>query len=148
MKVEHVTHLGSTTVRDTASIDSKTIEFFKGLQITDAFVDRWDIKDTEMNVKLTVSQNIALLNMNVEKMPIALNVFCFSEKDKEPCMLYVRDFVEAFGENVKDIKMPKSGAFIYTVLTPFSAIHLSQLQLAGEIELYIYDAVRRAINAE
>lgn len=143
MKVEHITYNGNSILRDTKDIFPETIKFFEPLQINEGAITI-DIEHTKMNVKVTVENCIAVFDMRIGEIPLTINLCCFDKNDREPVMLYARDVVHhIYGEN-KLLNQPSNDRFLYSITIP-STVAISipdQLETAGEIEFYIYNALR------
>ena len=61
-------------------------------------------------------------------------------------MLYVKDLVKGlYGEDVI-IRQPKEDLFIYSIVVNPFVVNPDDSMTAGEIELYIYDAIRRGLK--
>jgi hypothetical protein len=141
MKVEHLTFKGSTVVRDTDDILSVTVEHFRALQV-DHSVRGVEIKEVPFACNVTIQQDIAVFDLTKKGKIISSTLCCFQTADKEPVMLYVKDLARQIDQK-HIVVTPKEDLFLYSfviqVIDPFSAM------IAGEIELYIYDAIRRGL---
>ncbi|MDD4593439.1 MAG: hypothetical protein PHG06_23925 [Parabacteroides sp.] len=146
MKVEHITYGGNVVVRDTENIYNETVEFFKGFQggcITAP------IQETPFTCKITVSDNIAIFDMNIGRDILTTNFCCFTKEDSEPVQLYARQLASKlqFLGNKILIQPKLDNFFITIVVNPFSALfYTEEMSLAGEIEFYIYDSIRRGLK--
>jgi hypothetical protein len=156
MKIEHITFGGSAFIRDTNDIYSETVEHFKTFQ--GGCIEE-EIKDTPFTCKVTVQDNIAIFDLKIKDDILCTNFCCFAKGDKEPVMLYVNDLASKIAP-LKVLTAPHEDMFLYTIIiNPFAGIggdvmpihkklgtYASNATLAGEIELYIYDAIRRGIK--
>lgn len=144
MKVEHLTYRGSSITRDTDEILAETIEHFKAFQAGSVTAQ---IEKTNFVCKVTVSDNIAFFDLLLNNKIFCTNFCCFAKEDKEPVMLYLRDLVSGMnkidGVNIMP-KTPSLDHFIYTIIISPAPPH--DTMIAGEIELYIYDAIRRGLG--
>ncbi len=141
MKVEHITFKGNSTIRNTDDVWPKTKEFFKPFQkgnITQK------IDNTPFTCKVTVDRNIAIFDLYVDKDILCTNICCFSKEDTEPALLYAKEITSQIDRNHLLIT-PKEDCFIISIIIN-PLIALSDLALAGEIELYIYDAIYEGLK--
>ena len=141
MKAEHMTFMGSSVVRCSDDIYPETVEFFKPFQFG-AVTEKID--HTPFACKVTVDKNMALFDLCIDGNIFSTTVCCFNKEDKEPAMLYVKDLTSIFGEN-HIIRQPEMDCFLYTVVLNPLICTPGDAQIAGEIEFYIYDAIRRGL---
>lgn len=144
MKVEHLTFRGNSVIRDTNDILTETVRHFRTFQVGSVTAK---IEKTNLSCKVTVENNIAFFDLLLNNQIICTNLCCFAKEDKEPVMLYLKDLVskmnEVTGLNTMP-RIPKLDQFIYTVI--IQPILTPDTMIAGEIELYIYDAIRRGMQ--
>lgn len=141
MKVEHITFGGSTSVRDTKDIYPETREFFKPLQSGNV---THKIDNTPFTCKITVDKGIAIFDLLVKDSILCTNICCFAKEDKEAALLYAKDITSKIDKKLL-LTNPKEDCFIVTVvINPLVA--LFDLATAGEIELYIYDAIYEGLQ--
>lgn len=148
MKVEHLTFGGNSVVRDTDDVEKETREFFKPLQLCMGVIERFDIKGTKLNCKVTIDSGMAAIDMKIGNDILTTSFCCFSKEDMGTVMSLVRDIVTRIYGRANIIRDPKEEKFIYTIMIPsvLALNNMDQLELAGEIELYIYDAIRIGIS--
>ena len=77
---------------------------------------------------------------------LCTNLCCFQSSDKEPVMLYLKDLIETIRGSRVILREPKEPLFLYTVMIDPLCAGRMDIIVAGEIELYIYDAIRRGIE--
>lgn len=141
MKVEHITFGRGTLIRDTKDIYPKTREFFKELQSGNITSK---IDNTPFTCKITVENGIAIFDLLVKDSIVCTNICCFAKEDRETALLYAKDITSKI-DNKRILTTPKEDCFIITILiNPMVA--LLDLATAGEIELYIYDAIYQGIQ--
>jgi hypothetical protein len=145
MKIEHITYGGNVIVRDTEDIYPQTVEFFKKFQGGSITAP---IPETPFTCKVTVADNIAMFDMMIGSDILNTNICCFAKEDSEVVQLYARNLAAQlpFYKN-KILTAPKLGNFFITIMINHLAgmKHMQYLSLAGEIELYVYDAIRRGL---
>jgi len=141
MKAEHLTFMGSSVVRDTNDIYPETVEHFKKFQqgSVTAKIDR-----TPFTCKVTVDSNIAIFDLQIDENIFCTTVCCFEKADVEPAMLYVKDLTSLYGKTAL-ARQPDLHCFLYTIVVNPFICSLADATLAGEIEFYIYDAIRRGL---
>ena len=144
MKVEHLTLIGSSAIRDTNDILPDTISHFSSLERHPKLSK---IEQTPFHVKTTVENGIAIFNIQKGSEILFVNVCCFDSKDTVPAMLYVRDLVRgnAFLKNMV-IREPTEPMWFFTIPINVLAMTPQEAQLAGEIEFYIYNAIYRGLK--
>lgn len=142
MKIEHITYGGNVAIRDTKDIYPETVEFFKEFQ---SGCITAPIPETPFTCKITVASNIAIFDMNIGRDILTTNFCCFTKEDSEPVQLYAKQLAMQlpFYKN-KILIQPKLGNFFITIIVnPFAGVqYIPELSLAGEIEFYVYDAIR------
>ncbi len=146
MKVEHITYGGNVVVRDTIIILPETVEYLREFQVGTVTAK---IKKSPFTCKITVSGNIAFFDMNIGDDILTTNFCCFTKEDSEPVQLYARNLATQlpFLKNKILIQPKLDNFFITIVVNPFAGLlHKSEMSLAGEIELYIYDAIRSGLG--
>lgn len=141
MKIKHITFGGNTAVRDTRDILPSTKEFFKPFQqgcVTQK------IPGTPFTCRVLIENNIAAFDLLIDDQLICTNLCCFAKEDREPVLLYAKDLVQRLYPTTLLIA-PKEDLFFITILiNPLAA--MAHLATAGEIELYIYDAINEGIK--
>lgn len=141
MKVDHITVGSSSSVRDTDDIWSETVEFFKPFQAGSITAE---IDGTPLTCKVTVDGDIAVFDLMRDDSIVVTNICCFSKQSAEQTIQLTKQLIDKIGQR-KSIPVPKADNFFITVIVnPF--VRMGDLQLAGEIELYIYDAIRRGME--
>lgn len=145
MKVEHITYGGDVAVRKLSDIYPETVEHFKAFQggsITGP------IPKTPFTCKVTVASNIAIFDMRIGDDILTTNFCCFAKEDSEAVQLYAKQLTNRlpFYKN-KLLISPKLEMFFITIMVnPLAGlIYTGEMALAGEIEFYIYDAIRRGL---
>lgn len=146
MKVEHLTFKGSSLVRDTNIIEPRTVEFFKNIQ---AGAGEYKIDNTPYTCKVSSNGRIAVFDLWVYGKPCFVNYCCFSKDGRDEVMEYINDIAKKIDPHYA-IAQPKEEYFIYSfVFLPdnlSSLLGQENVSIAGEIELYIYDAIYRGLN--
>lgn len=140
MKVEHITYKGNSVIRDTNDVLPSTVKHFKAFQegsVTEK------IERTNFTCKVTVADNIALFDLIQDGIPFCTSFCCFNSEDKEAVMLYLKDLLTGIEKKPVLPIHPKLDKFIYTVI--IRPINSTDAMTAGEIELYIYDAIYRGM---
>ena len=146
MKIEHLTALGSSMVRDTIGINAETIKHFAIFE-TGASVTA-KIPQTPFECKVTMQHGIALFNLSVENILVSVSVCCFEAADTEVAMLYVRSLLGGLPTYKNAIiRQPENEQWLFSIVVDFVG-GLPYAMLAGEIELYIYHAIGRGLNYE
>jgi hypothetical protein len=138
MKVEHITLLGSSLVRDTQDIALFTVNFFKDFQISKT-VRILDIPKTPLKVKVTSSQDMAIFDIMRGDSLLFTNFCCFDESQKDEVFNMVLDLAKMLPMYKNTvIRKPNLPQFLFTVPVPTIFASFDEIQLCGEIELYIY----------
>jgi len=130
-------------IRDTKDILPETVEFFKMFQrgsITAPIIH------TSFNCKITVDKGMAVFDILKGKDLFCTNFCCFSKNDKQPVMLYIKGLIKSIYKKPKIIREPQEDMFIYTFIVNPLCINPNEMMTAGEIELYVYDAIRRGLE--
>ncbi len=145
MRVEHITYGGDVAVRKISDIYPETVDHFKAFQGGSITAP---IPKTPFTCKVTVASNIAIFDMRVGDDILTSNFCCFSKADSEAVQLYAKQLANQlpYYKN-KLLITPTLGMFFITILVnPFAGIfYTGEMGLAGEIEFYIYDAIRRGL---
>lgn len=144
MKVEHLTITGSSLIRDTVDILPRTMAHFAHLEKHPKLSK---IGQTPFDVKMTVQDGIAIFDIMKNGQILFVNVCCFDAKDKEPAMLYLKDMVRGnpfFKTAI--IREPKEHLWLFTIPINVLAMTQDDAALAGEIEFYIYNAIRLGLK--
>ena len=142
MKVEHITFGGNTVVRDTADILPSTKAHFFPIQ-SQVKNGRFElpIPQTPFTCKVTAEGGIAIFDLRTEDGFLATTVCCLSPENREAAMLYADQLAESI-DKTRILTRPKEGRFMISFMVSPPAIHLlTKAMLAGEIELYIYQAI-------
>lgn len=146
MKVEHLTFKGSSLVRDTNIIEPQTVQFFKNIQ---AGAGEYEIDNTPYTCKVSSNDKIAVFDLWVYGKPCFVNYCCFSKDGRDEAMEYINDMAKKIDPHYA-ITQPKEEHFIYSfIFLPDnlgSLLGQENVSIAGEIELYIYDAIYRGLN--
>jgi len=151
VSAEHITFLGSCENRSTTDIHQTTIEHFKQFQINNgrkiSSIDR-----TPFDCELTVKEDVAVFTLSVDGSIVTKNVCCFGKNQiqankildevkneylSNPLLNYY------YAQMSKNEIRPSKEYWLYTFIMGFD--HLYALLTCGEIEFYIYDAIRRGI---
>lgn len=141
MQVEHITFIGNSVVRDT---DQLSIDIKKGLEAFRQGSATYEIED--FICKTTVEDGMAVFDLLVEKEYISINYCCFSKESKERILYYAMDFVKKMNTNYQ-LVFPKSDYFIISILNQnLSAKKHHFLPIAGDMALYIYDAIYEGVK--
>lgn len=136
MRIEHITFGGDSVIRNTDDIYPLTREHFKSLR-AGSVTEKID--KTPFTCEITVENNIAIFDLKNDDKLICTNFCCFAKEDKEAVLLYAKSLASKINPTGLLTK-PKEDHFIITVIVdPFASP--SDFLLAGEIELYIYDAI-------
>lgn len=138
MKVEHITLLGSSLVRDTQDIALYTVNFFKEFQIYGT-VKTLDIPKTSLRVKITSSKQGTIFDMMKGNSLLFTNFCSFGEDQKSEMynmVIQLSNMLPMFKNII--VREPDLPEFIYTVPVPTVLASADEIQLCGEIELYIY----------
>lgn len=143
MKAEHLTILGSSAIRDTAEIMLHTIVHFKHLE---AHPNLAKIDKTPFAVKTTVADGLAIFNIMKGTDIVSVTVCCFDGKDTESAMLYVKDLVRGnpIYKNAV-IRQPTEPLWFFSIPVNIFASPQDMI-LAGEIEFYIWNAIRLGLK--
>jgi len=138
MKVEHITLLGSSVVRDTQDINLVTVNFFKEFQIFGE-VKTMDIPKTPLRVKISSTSQGTIFDMLKGDNLLFTNICSFNESQEDEMYNNVIKLTNML-PNFKSIiiRRPDLDKFIYTVPVPTILATPDEIMLCGEIEFYIY----------
>ena len=144
MKVEHLSVLGNSVIRDTEDILPETVKHFKIFQQGSVTAG---IRGTSFNCKITVEAEIGIFNIQKGEEIAIVNVCCFQKHDTEPAMLYVRSLLKGLPFYATQIvREPSESSWLYSiVINPFITSPQESM-IAGEIEIYIYDAIWKGLG--
>lgn len=137
MKVEHLTLGGTSVMRDTLDINLHTMSIFKELRIS---YDSKLVKIAELPfyIKITATDEGAAFDIQKDGQIAISNYCCFNAEKSETVIYYVNHLVERSPLSLFKVQMPKNDKWIYSVpIIPFT-LSFSEMQIAGEVELYIY----------
>ena len=146
MKVEHLTTLGNSLVRDTKDIPFEELSIFRELQ-TGQSVRQETVVGMPFNIKVTIEKGIAIFDINKEDIILTSNVCCFKKEDSEAALMYVKDYTKGlpFLKNAI-VRKPAEPMWLFSVpVLSFLASPLEMI-LAGKIELAVYESIRRGIE--
>jgi hypothetical protein len=136
MIVEHITLGGNSTKRDSTDIALSTINLLKDFQIRYGSAEL-PFPRTDFTVKITATEEGAIFDINKGGQIAFTNVCCFGHHQDE-MIDYAQSLSKRTILGADIIKRPKRKEFIYTIpVMPF-ALSPDEIQIAGEIELYIY----------
>lgn len=136
MKVEHITHGGSSVTIDTIKINLSTLDKFKAFQMyNESKVISLDI--LPFDIKVTSTNEGAIFDIMKNESIAFSCVCCFDLEQKKGLNSLIKDFVSKVSSQ-KIINKIISDRFIYVIpVIPF-VMNIEELKLAGEIEFYIY----------
>lgn len=142
IKAEHITaSTGNIVMRDVKDIIPYTIKHFKFCEISSGGLKK-DIPKTPLNIKITVENGLAIFDLNLDENLMFTTVCCFRKEDKEPAELYVKS-IGALLNKGQILRMPDTHNFLYSFeVNPYCPPQIAML--CGEIEFYIWNALRRA----
>lgn len=150
MTIQHITALtGHSLDRDTASILPATERHFRQLSKLSAGQHTLDIEKTPFTCRVTVSAEGAIFDLLLQDTDslLFMNVCCFRREDSETLL----DMVRSFAAKLPTLKgwnvlTPTSDCWLYSIpIAPFLASP-AQLETAGEIEFYIWNALRKSVE--
>lgn len=146
MLIEHITHGGNSLVRDSQSIELLTLDVLKEFQFFKG-VKTLDFPLTEFKVKITSADKGAMFDIMKNGQIAVTNFCCFRSSQKEDMIEMIANLTRQMPTLKAEInRYPSYDQFIYSiVINPF-ALSLSEIQVAGEIELYVYYSLYLAQN--
>lgn len=141
MKVEHITALtNNSMMRDTDSIQLPTRHHFAGALPKGK--NPVLIPGTTLSVMVTVQWPSAIFTLFKGDVPLLSNICSYSAESRETALDIARDAMKKspLASVMKSLKVPEVDTFIITVpILPMATPQ--EMVLAGEIELYIYNAI-------
>jgi hypothetical protein len=138
MKVEHITHKGTSAIRDTKDINLLTLDRLKQFQVY-GIVDTIDFPLTDLHVKITSTDSGAIFDIFKEDRLASTNLCCFEEHHKEKMIKLIESLTRILPFQKTEInRYPSENTFIYSVMVDPLALSPIEWTTAGEIELYIY----------
>ena len=142
MKVDHITYKGNSVVRDTEDVLKTTINHFKDFENGSVELP---ISKTPFTCKVTVDNGMAVFDIKKNEALFCTNFCCYNKIDRNAVLMYCNDLINGM-KGDRMILNPKSDMFIITfIINPFAVTH-QDMQLAGEIELYIFNAILRGLK--
>jgi len=155
MKTEHITYLGNSEIRDTNDITNLTIQHFKKFQVIDKAMH--DIEYSNLKCLINKEDGVAFFAIfNKKNTPVTLTFCCFNTSNKEKVIQFAKNYIfqlrSELSKNSKkaiivDIEDPTEDMFFITL--PYGLnCSFDDIITAGEIELYIYDAIRRGLESK
>jgi len=151
MKIEHLTYLGNSVIRDSLEIAKETNLYFNVFNGKDGEIEMETVKNTDgfsIEAQIDRENKIATFVILKKGKIISFN-FC-GLGNKQNAFSIFKDVINSLNNNDKifdllKLKTPKYDNFIYTIVlgNPFekNGITIADLTIAGEIELYIYYAI-------
>lgn len=152
MKVEHITFPGNSVVRDTDIIEPATVDHFRNLQV-DRTTKGVPIDKTIFSCDVIIQEDvedIAIFDLKSKdgKRLYYSNTCCFSKNSTDAAFLYANDLAKELNKARGETRMlvrPKIDMFIISFIVD-PRMSFVDAAIAGEIELYIYDAIRRGLD--
>ena len=153
INAEHITFLGNTVVRTCSEILPTTINFFKEFQINSGEVIA-RIDKTPFHCKVSIKGNIAIFELIRDGNILTRNFCCFGQNTElalDSVETFSKEFLTTTFGKIQSmiggkIFKPKLTFWLYTFI--IDLLSPSEAMLAGEIEFYIYDAIRRGISID
>jgi hypothetical protein len=148
---EHITYCGNMVERSTSQIYSTTVEHFKKFQIPNGeFTSHID--QTPFDCQITIEEGIGIFRLIKANVTLTTNICCFNQNNEKGIELiesmtntYLKTPIGKIRNRVNGtIIKPKKGYWLFTFID--NIMTLSDALLVGEIEFYIYDAIRRGLN--
>lgn len=139
MKVQHLTAGGSAVIRDTADIELTTLRRLEAFRLPVPFAGTVEVEEIKgLTFKVTLMEEGAMFDVQKAGQPAFMNACSFAEGQTEEILGLVRGLARQlpFGPDV--IRKPDLPNFLYTVPVAFFLLTPQEMQLAGEIEFYIY----------
>ena len=146
MKIEHITHGGTSLVRDSHDIELMTLDLLKDFQFFKG-TKTLDFPHTNFKVKITSTEEGAMFDI-VKGAKLGVTNFCCFRKDQKKDMI---DLIANLTRQMPVLKTeinrhPAHDQFIYSIVIDPFAFNFEEIQTAGEIELYIYYSLYLAQN--
>lgn len=98
------------------------------------------IDQTPFVCKVTLQNGMAAFDLPIGNNLICTSLCCFVRKDRETIITYAKELGRSVLRKEFSLQTPRKDLFIYTLVVNPSAPS-EYLQLAAEIELYIYNAI-------
>lgn len=137
MKIEHLTIMGNSQIRDSHDISLKTLDELKEFQIKEGTITL-EFPRTNFKVKLTVANAGAMFDIMKGEHIAYTNACCFDAENKDEILGLVKSLAASTPLKIDTIRMPELDQFLYTIpINPF-ALTPQEAMTAGEIEFYIY----------
>lgn len=138
MKVEHLTVMGNSMIRDSHDIDLKTLDVLKKFQFRKG-ATVLDFPLTELKVKITSTDEGAMFDIRKGENIAFTNACCFDRENRETILDLVRDLSGRLPFIKQEIvREPKMDQFLYSIpVAPF-LFSPDEIMMAGEVEFYIY----------
>jgi len=142
MKVEHLTIGGNAIIRDTndilpttkAALDSISLSYDSKFLI---------LPSLPFKIKISAAENGAVFDLMKGDQIATTNLCCFGENDSDYILSLVSMIADEFNKAKTGwkiiVKEPVTPQWLYTILiNPFILSH-TDIMLAGEVELYIFE---------
>lgn len=138
MKVDHLTYLGTSYVRDSLIINLHTLNLLKDFQISDYGEKTLKFPGTVFEIKITTTQQGAVFNLLKAGMTVFTNICCFEPYHREEMLEIAQSFADKLPYRGTPVKTPKTREFLYTVPVFPQILTSEEVRTAAEIEFYIY----------
>lgn len=141
MKIEHLTLLGNSVIRDSNDILLSTLEILKDFQI-DNTVKTLPFPRTNFTIKITTTPVGAMFDIMKFDQIAFLNVCCFEKKHKHELLNTLKSISKKHPFIKADkVQNPQLDQFLYTIIINPLICTIEEIKIAGEIEFYIYYAL-------
>ena len=143
-KVQHLTYGGSSEDRRVDSIDKRTIEFFKYLEINNS-ITSINLKKTKLDIHIKTNEYGAEFDITKNGIIAIKNFCCFKSEQSEDMIIALQNYLydSPIYKGYSNLQKPKLDHWLYSVMVNPLGLSFREIMTAGEIELYIYYALYR-----
>ena len=158
MKIEHITYMGSSVVRDSQIIEKETISFFSPISNGHSQMDIWM---TPLSVEVSGNDFSLICNNST----LVVNICSFDSSTRTHAIERIMSACEKYELDMKYVTIPSSDSFIYSIIISMTGVFsrnekmisdllriknlLALMTICGEIEMYIYYSIfQREIQAK
>ena len=141
MKVDHLTHMGISSLRDSLLITLKTLDLLKQYQVKEYGAAVLDFPSTNFSIKITTSEEGAIFDLRKSGVTAFVNFCCFEPYNRDAVLERVKALAKTLPVKNWPVQLPRTDRFLYTVPVFPHFLKFYELQTAGEVEFNIYYSI-------
>lgn len=138
MKIDHLTFLGTSYLRDTLSINLHTITLLKDFQIRSFGEQTLRVPRTVFSVRVKTFEQGACFDLLKMGVTTFTNFCCFEPYHREEILERAQEAADRLPYTGTPVKIPKTGEFLYTIPVFPQILNPDEVHTAAEIQFYLY----------